>query len=133
MSSQEATPKNSPPHPLLLWQGEGGAPTAPPTAEILSVSPALLAAPATPRVPPSRACAPAPGAVQVRGFPAHLWQLRQSFPSGTVRSQSCLWREVCCLNFSSSSVISLPCLSTTSTSTKLCGGTPHPTHLHTRL
>lgn len=59
--SREAAPQSSPPHPLLLWQGEGGAPTARPTAETPSASPAPLAAPATPPVPLSRACAHAPG------------------------------------------------------------------------
>jgi len=61
VNSREATSKNNPPHPLLLWQGEGGALTVRPTAEIPSVNPGPLAAPAIPRVPPSRVCAHAPG------------------------------------------------------------------------
>lgn len=72
------------------------------------------------------------GAVQVQAFPAHPWQRRQSFPCGTVRSPSCLWRGACCLSFSSSSAISLRCSSTTSTSTRPCGGTRPPTLLRTR-
>lgn len=68
-----------------------------------------------------------PGTARGRACPAPRSPLKPSFLWSTARSRSCPWIKTCCLSCIFSSVTSLLCLFTMSTSTRVCGGIPRHT------